>query len=106
MKPIVLRAWCVSFSLGALHCGENDSTSLPDGSATPPAEVSGDTPTFWQHVAPILEDKCVACHQSGGIAPFPLDNFADAERRANQIVDMTENRIMPPYLMETGGECG
>ena len=26
--------------------------------------------TFWQDVAPIYNEKCVACHQAGGLGPF------------------------------------
>jgi hypothetical protein len=89
--------------LCAVACGGDDMTYAGQD------EVASETPaepTFWQHVAPILNDKCTACHQTGGIAPFALDNFADAEPRATLIADMTENRIMPPYLMDVGGECG
>lgn len=91
-------------TVGALGCGGDDETRIPSdpgGELTQTAE-----PTFWQHVAPILNEKCTACHQTGGIAPFALDNFEDAEQRANLIADYTESRIMPPYLMEVGGECG
>jgi hypothetical protein len=91
-------------SVGVFACGGDDETSLP-GAATSEVDAAAE-PSFWQHVAPILNEKCTACHQTGGIAPFPLDNFEDAERRAAQIADMTENRIMPPYLMEVGGACG
>jgi hypothetical protein len=88
----------------ALACGGDDATSLPAGGDN---EVTESTqPTFWQHVAPIMNQKCAGCHQTGGIAPFALDNFEDAERRASLIADYTANRIMPPYLMEVGGECG
>jgi hypothetical protein len=98
----------VLLSAGVFACGGDDETALPD-SMTP--DTANDTrssagPTFWQHVAPILNEKCTACHQTNGIAPFPLDNFEDAERRAALIADMTANRIMPPYLMEVGGACG
>jgi hypothetical protein len=102
LKKQVVRLGMLS--LGALGCGDEDVTlTFPDEVAT--AENAAG-PTFWQHVAPILNDKCTACHQMGGIAPFPLDNYDDAARRATLIADMTENRIMPPYLMETGGDCG
>jgi hypothetical protein len=26
-------------------------------------------------IAPIIQDKCVACHQEGGIAPFAMDSY-------------------------------
>jgi Copper type II ascorbate-dependent monooxygenase, C-terminal domain len=74
--------------------------------AQPTAEATAMEPTFWQDVAPILERKCTGCHQADGIAPFALDNFDDAEQRATLIADVTEARIMPPYLMEVGGACG
>lgn len=88
-------------SAGVVACGD-DATIVTEADGM--AQVT--QPTFWQHVAPILNEKCVACHQTGGIAPFRLDNFEDTERRATLIADMTENRIMPPYLMEVGGDCG
>jgi hypothetical protein len=68
--------------------------------------AAGEVPRFWQDVAPVLNQKCVHCHQDGGIAPFPLDDYATARQRSNQIAAITEARIMPPYLMETGGDCG
>jgi hypothetical protein len=97
--------WMVLLGLGALACGEDDTgNTSPDGML---ADTSAATqPSFWQHVAPILNAKCAACHQTGGIGPFPLATFADVESRANQIVNVTENRIMPPFLLEVGGACG
>ena len=89
--------WLIS--LGLIACGDDTSSITSDTGSTT-------EPTFWQDVAPILEQKCTACHQAGGIAPFPLDNLQDAEARADQIAELTEKRIMPPYLMEVGGACG
>jgi hypothetical protein len=68
--------------------------------------TTGDAPSYWQDVAPVFYDKCVGCHQAGGIAPFALDDYPIARQRANQIAAVTAARIMPPYLMETGGSCG
>jgi hypothetical protein len=48
----------------------------------------------------------VSCHQEGGIGPFSLDDYAAASARASQIAAYTADRIMPPFLVETGGECG
>ena len=82
-------------------CGADDQVSIEATGPEPSAE-----PTYWQHVAPIVGQKCAGCHQSGGIAPFALQSYADVESRASLIADVTSQRIMPPYLMETGGECG
>lgn len=63
-------------------------------------------PTFWQDVAPITASKCVACHQEGGIAPFPLDDYASAKARAGAIDDAVQGGHMPPFLVTHDGTCG
>jgi hypothetical protein len=92
-------------------CGDADETlTLPsessDAAPGDGASAEASPPTFWGDVAPILNDKCTACHQADGIAPFALDNYADAANWAQLVAAMTESRIMPPYLMQVGGECG
>ncbi len=82
-------------------CAGDDKVSIETAAPEPTTE-----PTYWQHVAPIVGQKCAGCHQSGGIAPFALQSYADVQGRASLIADVTSQRIMPPYLMETGGECG
>jgi hypothetical protein len=62
--------------------------------------------TFWQDVAPIYNQKCVACHQAGGLAPFALDNFADALLYAADELARTAADEMPPYFMVHDGSCG
>jgi hypothetical protein len=76
-------------------------------------QVSSDTesattlvPTYHQDVAPIFNAKCTGCHQEGGIAPFSLTTYEPARERAAQIASYTAERIMPPFLIETGGACG
>ncbi|HKO93710.1 MAG TPA: hypothetical protein VJU61_21300 [Polyangiaceae bacterium] len=85
---------------------DGSSGGSSTGSSGDPRAAAVDSPTFWQDVAPLLNEKCVGCHQAGGIAPFALDNYADARTRANQMAALTQARIMPPYLIETGGDCG
>jgi len=62
--------------------------------------------TFWQNVAPIYNQKCVACHQAGGLGPFALDNYADALTYAEDELARTANDEMPPYFMVHDGSCG
>ena len=59
-------------------------------------------PTFAQDVAPILFRHCAPCHHPGGAGPFPLLTFADAKKRARQIVKVTSSRYMPPWPPERG----
>jgi hypothetical protein len=77
------------------------------GGADPGTALSsGEAPTFYDDVGPIFAAKCTGCHQEGGIAPFVLNDYEAARERGAQIADYTENRIMPPYSMQTGGDCG
>ncbi|MEA3212849.1 MAG: hypothetical protein QOE70_5906 [Chthoniobacter sp.] len=59
-------------------------------------------PTFNRDVAPILFANCVTCHRPGGLGPFNLLTFADAKKRARQIVEVTASRFMPPWLPARG----
>jgi hypothetical protein len=74
-----------------------------------PACGGGDNqtgPNYWTDVAPIYHDKCVGCHQAGGIGPFALDNYASAKDHAALASSMVEQGLMPPYLVDHDGSCG
>ena len=59
-------------------------------------------PTFAHDVAPILYRNCVSCHRPGESAPFPLLNYSDAKKHAQQIASATASRAMPPWLPVAG----
>jgi tetratricopeptide (TPR) repeat protein/mono/diheme cytochrome c family protein len=63
---------------------------------------SADERTFTQHIAPIVYQHCAPCHRPGEAAPFSLLTFHEVEQRAEQIVDVTQRRLMPPWLPEPG----
>ncbi|MCA9636720.1 MAG: hypothetical protein KC420_11895 [Myxococcales bacterium] len=93
-------------------CGDDESASASatEGATDTDADTSGDTDgaalTYWQEVAPIYFDRCVACHQAGGIAPFALDNYADAKTWGPASAAATAARTMPPWLVRDDGTCG
>ncbi len=58
--------------------------------------------TFNRQIAPILYKNCTTCHHPGGGGPFSLLTFEDARRRAQQIMQVTQSRYMPPWLPEHG----
>lgn len=55
------------------------------------------TPVWSTDIAPILYNKCATCHRSGGIAPFELKTYADAQSHAGTIATEVQNRTMPPW---------
>jgi hypothetical protein len=54
-------------------------------------------PTFTRDVAPILRENCQECHRRGQVGPFPLESFAQARKRAEDIAAVVEGHAMPPW---------
>ncbi|MFI4965479.1 MAG: redoxin family protein [Caulobacterales bacterium] len=55
------------------------------------------TVAYARDVAPILEAKCVACHQEGGIGPFAMTNYAMVKGFSPMIREVIRTDRMPPY---------
>jgi len=62
-------------------------------------------PTYSTDVAPLLDEHCTSCHQTGGIAPFVLTDYASAKARADDIAGATARREMPPMPVNNDGSC-
>ncbi len=54
--------------------------------------------TYAREIAPILQQRCETCHRPGQVAPFSLTNFEEAKSHADMIVEVTQRRIMPPWI--------
>ncbi len=59
-------------------------------------------PTFNRDIAPILYQNCSNCHRPGEVAPFPLLTYQDAAKRAGQLAQITQLRVMPPWKATPG----
>ena len=80
METRSLRLWSPMLVLAtALAAGgcESSPESPPTGPVPPGTSA---TVTYWQDVAPIYNQRCVSCHQAGGIGPFRLDTYATRGR--------------------------
>lgn len=56
--------------------------------------------TFTKDVAPIMREKCEACHRPGEAAPMSLTNFQEVRPWARSIKQKVESRIMPPWHID------
>jgi hypothetical protein len=70
--------------------------SFPErGKAAEHANIS-----YSKDVAPIMQAKCVACHQEGGIAPFKFDSYEVVKSFAPMIAESVMSDRMPPYFAD------
>lgn len=63
-------------------------------------------PTFAGEVAEIVYSSCTPCHRPGGPTPFSLLGYADVYKRRKQIIEVTRDRLMPPWLPSHGDFVG
>ncbi len=91
------RLLVATFVVGA-GCSAGDAP--PALSTDAPADPG--PPTFARDVAPILYRNCIGCHSDGGAGPFALVDYDDVRDHGSQIVEVTQTRIMPPWLPVAG----
>ena len=66
-----------------------------------PLLINAQNPNYSEHVAPILHNKCLQCHNVDGIAPISLETYADAVSNAGLIQHVTSTGEMPPWPPDT-----
>jgi hypothetical protein len=53
--------------------------------------------SYAKQVAPILEQKCIACHQAGGIGPMALTSYEQVKAFSPMMRETLRTERMPPY---------
>jgi hypothetical protein len=56
--------------------------------------------SYAETIAPIVQAKCVPCHQSGGIGPMKLTNYQQIKAFSPMIREVIRTHRMPPYLAD------
>jgi mono/diheme cytochrome c family protein/peroxiredoxin len=69
--------------------------SFPNREARAKAQIQNIS--YASTIAPIIKDKCVACHEPGGIAPMPLTNYEKIKGFAPMIREVIRTQRMPPW---------
>ncbi|MDG3002311.1 hypothetical protein [Paludisphaera mucosa] len=67
--------------------------------AQPPAAAPAvaPAPTYRKDVRAILQARCVNCHRKDNVAPFALETYEQARKRAHDLAAVAEARTMPPW---------
>ena len=56
--------------------------------------------SYSQTIAPILQKKCVSCHQKGGIGPFQMNSYEVVKGFAPMMRESVMTRRMPPFFAD------
>lgn len=101
---LVVAAGVLAVAAGVLPSTfDEDPATTSSGAAESAAAGSAtDAPpvTFTSDVAPILQQKCQACHQPASIAPMSLMTFDEVRGWGPRIKDRVTKRIMPPWHLD------
>lgn len=91
--------WAALALLAACSCAREDDTASDD--ITSEARI-----TYYDDIAPLLNERCATCHTEGGIAPFSLTDLEAAQTWASPSLMAMSERRMPPWGARADGECG
>ena len=69
------------------------------------SEPIGDI-TYTKHIAPIFNARCVRCHREQEIAPFTLTSYEDIQGWEDTILEVIEDKRMPPWFAEPNPKHG
>ena len=60
-------------------------------------KVAFENISYAHTIAPIIQQKCAACHEPGGIGPMPLTSYEQIKGFAPMIREVIRTKRMPPY---------
>lgn len=98
----VLHYQLAVVALFCASCFVETEYQLPDEFGTCEIEQSSSSapvpqPTYFENIKPILDARCVDCHQEGGIGPFSLTDYETAFRLRGAIGAAVASGSMPPW---------
>lgn len=96
--PRLLSLALCALPLVAVGCDDDPVDRLTEPPLGEPSPSVDDTPTWHQDIAPIVAERCGACHAAGGAAPFALDTPQMAAAMAPASLAAIESGSMPPWM--------
>ena len=56
--------------------------------------------SYVEQIAPLLQEKCVACHRPGGIGPWAMNSYESVRGFAPMIREVIRTKRMPPWYAD------
>lgn len=84
-------------AIEAVLAGRPMTTDNPSGAGCLITQDKEENAAYAKDVAPILTEKCVPCHQAGGIAPWAMDRYETVTGRSAMMREAIMTRHMPPW---------
>ncbi|MCK5945545.1 MAG: tetratricopeptide repeat protein [Planctomycetes bacterium] len=66
------------------------------------AALPAQAPTWANGVAELVHRSCTPCHRPGQPAPFSLRTYDDVQKRSGFVLEVVEDRYMPPWQPSHG----
>src|SRR6478735_7899216 len=95
-----IRSSCLGFLLLMLACSPRNKTTETTQPSVDEGTALAQDISYYADIKPLLERKCVGCHQAGGIAPFALTDETTVVRMQRAIVSATQSKTMPPWMAD------
>lgn len=87
-------------ALNALLQGEAfyiESPSVPGCLISFPDRQAGKETSYAGDIVPILKNRCLHCHQTGGIAPWAMTDYETIRGWSSMMREVVRTRRMPPW---------
>jgi len=95
----LLLALVAVIGIGCADAVVTDLGTKNGDKPTPTPEPTGlpANVTYWKDIKPMVDTKCVECHETGGVGGFSLANYDFAKSYATASMSAVEGKRMPPW---------
>ena len=60
--------------------------------------------TYHNRISRLIQNNCLECHRTGGVAPFSLETYEDVKSHAAMMRRQVDRGLMPPWFAAPGKE--